>query len=104
LLKFKALTQQIYLITSQISPVRCAEGYDTNSALDSFENSFQALVEQERTELDSDNDSELLVLASSQFNSMEGVEMGGGGGGGVQLGGDSEIKVSRYGRVLKKKA
>jgi hypothetical protein len=71
-----------------------------HSVLDSFENSFQALAEQERTKPDSDSDSELLVLASSLFNSMDGIEMSSS----VDLGGDSEIKVSRYGRMLRKKA
>jgi hypothetical protein len=62
------------------------------------------------TEEDSDSDSELSVLGSSQFNGMEGIEMGGASE--VQgiasshttvFGGDSEEKVSRYGRVLRKK-
>jgi hypothetical protein len=40
------------------------------------------------------------VLASSLFNDIEGPEMGNG----VDLGGNSEIKVSRYSKVPKKKA
>ena len=75
----------------------------------------------------SESDSELSMLGSSQFEGMEGIELGsdielgsgielgggielgsgielGGGGGGDALGdvsGDSEVKVSRFGRVLK---
>jgi hypothetical protein len=57
----------------------------------------------------SESDSELSMLGSSQFEGMEGIELGsgielGGAGGGDALGdvsGDSEVKVSRFGRVLK---
>jgi hypothetical protein len=69
------------------------------SVLDSSENSFYVLVGQESTELGSERDSELLVLASGPFNGIEGFEMGSG----VDQGGDSEIKVSRYSRVLRKR-
>ena len=59
------------------------------------------------------------MLASSLFNGVEGIETGGmegietGGtsedqgkmsGRGAVFGSDSKVKVSRYGRVLKKKA
>jgi hypothetical protein len=68
-----------------------------------------------------DAGSELLVLASSLFNGMEGIEMGGAsevqgteigsasevqgnvGSNSTAFGGDGEVKVTRYGRVLRKK-
>jgi hypothetical protein len=41
----------------------------------------------------SDSDSELLVLGSSLFNGMEGIEIGGGieVGGGIDVGGDDKV-------------
>ena len=77
-----------------------------------------------------DSDSELSALFSSLFNGMEGIEIGGankvqsdeiGGVIGTEMcgdsevqvnagsnstifGGDSEVKVSRYSRVLRKRA
>jgi hypothetical protein len=36
---------------------------------------------------DGDSDSELSALASSLFNGMEGIEMGGG----IEIGGDGEV-------------
>jgi hypothetical protein len=66
----------------------------------------------------SDSNSELSALASSIFNGMkdiergrmEGIEMGGtielqgeSSGSATILGGNNKVKVSRYGRVLKKR-
>jgi hypothetical protein len=60
-----------------------------------------------------DSDSELSGLASGLFNGMEGIEIGSGSGSEIQgyigsnttvFGGDGELKASRYGRVLRKKA
>jgi hypothetical protein len=65
-----------------------------------------------------ESDSELSELASSVINSMEGIEVGGGtticqgqdqeaeeiGSVAPTEIGDSEVKVSRYGRVLKHKS
>jgi hypothetical protein len=60
--------------------------------------------------LENNSDSELSVLASSQFNGMVSIEMGGASevqgnasSSSTVFGGDSELKVSRYGRVLRKK-
>jgi hypothetical protein len=62
------------------------------------------------TKEDSNSDSKLLVLGSSQFNGINGIEIGGTSE--VQgitssyttvFGGDSEEKVSQYSRVLRKK-
>lgn len=57
-----------------------------------------------------DSDGERLVLASSLFNGVEGIAMSGG----IKLdgdreartmpsGNDSEVRVSRYGRVQRKR-
>jgi hypothetical protein len=62
-----------------------------------------------------DSDSELSGLFSSLFNSMEGGVMGtemcgdsevqvNAGSNSTVFGGDSEVKVSRYSRVLRKRA
>jgi len=72
--------------------------------------------------MSSTSDSELLILASSLFNSMEGIETGSGiegveTGSSIVLSGDSKvqgniqgnlgstsnIQVSQYGRILRKK-
>ena len=54
----------------------------------------------------------VLPTASSLFNGMEGIEIGSGSSSEIQayigsnstaFGGDSEVKASRYGRVLRKK-
>ena len=59
-----------------------------------------------------DSDGELSILNTSLFNGMEGIEIGSSSGSEVQgyiggnitvFGGDSKVKASRYGRVLRKK-
>jgi hypothetical protein len=61
-----------------------------------------------------ESDGELSILASSLFNGMEGIEIRSRSGSGSEIqgnigsnstvfGDDSEVKASRYGRVLRKK-
>jgi hypothetical protein len=59
---------------------------------------------------DSDSDSDLLVLASNLFNGIEGIETGGASDTinssieGIEIDVASEVKVSQYSRMLRKKA
>ncbi len=59
-----------------------------------------------RNSIENDSNSELSSIASSLFNSMEGIEVGGessGGMEGIEMGGTDKINVSQYRRVLRSK-
>jgi hypothetical protein len=65
-----------------------------------------------RNPAEKDSDGELSILTISLFNGMEGIEIGSGSGSKIQgyigsnstvFGGDSKVKASRYGRVLRMK-
>jgi hypothetical protein len=65
------------------------------------------IVNRRRQEWDLESDSELSVLASSQFNGMEGIELGGGTevGDGIESssiqGTDFSLRWMRSGKVVR---